>query len=421
MTVRVNKRMARFANDSVTVMNGVDESGVSVYLSKGGRRVLGGSSNPEGGSLERFLGVLYKSLLSLPKDPKHVPLPPRAWSFSPRPDHDKGLGSEGLVADSAMEAISSARGAGARRSAGSVETSVLSHYLLTSNGTVGRETSAKALLNVRAFTSKDASGHGLSCSSSARDFRPGEAGRTAGEHAKRMANAKQPEEGEYSVLMNPTVAANLLSLLGEFASAFSVEAGTSCLTGKVGKKVASEEVTLIDHGKTPGCLEGRTFDDEGQPTQSTTVIGKGILKGYLHNISTAKRFKTKTTGNAGIIDPGPWNLEVAAGDSTYEEMVSEMKKGVVLTSNWYTRFKNMRTGEFSTVPRDGAYLVEGGKVKGPLRGMRLTDTLGRMFSSVRMLSKEREWVQWWEVDTPTKCPWVLADGVSISRAYGGAP
>jgi PmbA protein len=94
-----------------------------------------------------------------------------------------------------------------------------------------------------------------------------------------------------------------------------------------------------------------------------------------------------------------------------------MKKGVILTSNWYTRFKNYRTGEFSTVPRDGAYLVEAGQVTKPLKGMRVSDDLERMFSSVKMLSREREWIQWWEVDTPTLCPWMLIDGVRITRAY----
>jgi len=57
----------------------------------------------------------------------------------------------------------------------------------------------------------------------------------------------------------------------------------------------------------------------------------------------------------------------------------------------------------------------------PLSGLRMSDTLERIFSSVKLLSKEREWIQWWEVDTPTLCPWVLVDGVKITRAYGSAP
>ncbi|HVC27353.1 MAG TPA: TldD/PmbA family protein [Nitrososphaerales archaeon] len=424
LTAISNERMSRFANSSVTVTKSVTESGQMVYLAKGGRRIIGSSSNPEKASLERFIGLLYKSMMSLPKDPGYVPLPPRGREFRPKASHDKRLESaEGLLAGYVEEAIGSAESAGARRTAGSLEAGVTSHHIAASNGAVGRDASSKILLNIRAFTDKDASGHGLSCSADVRGFHPGRAGATAGSHSKRMRDARglSGEARKYEVLMSPTVASNLLQLVGEFSSAFSVEAGTSYLADKLGKKVASESLDLTDLGKGDGCLAARTFDDEGQPTQTTKLIEGGVLKSYLHNLSTAKRFKTKTTGNAGLIEPGPWNLEVARGDSDYDEMVREMKHGLVLTSNWYTRFKNYRTGEFSTVPRDGTYLVESGEVRAPIKGIRISDSLERMFSSIRLLSKDREWVQWWEVDNPTLCPWVLVDGVTVTKAYGESP
>jgi PmbA protein len=423
-TIISDERMARFANSSVTVTKSVKESGQMVYLAKGGRRIIGSSSNPERSSLERFIGLLYKSMMSLPKDPGYVPLPPRGRVYRPRPSHDRKLErAESLLAGYVEEAIGAAESAGARRTAGSLEAGVTSRHTLSSTGMFGSDTSASILLNVRAFTDRDASGHGLSCAAAVRDFKPAVAGERAGAHSKRMRNARQLE-GEaktYQVLMSPTVASNLLGLVGEFASAFSVEAGTSYLADKLGKRVASESFDLTDIGRGDGCLHARTFDDEGQPTQSTKLIEGGVLKSYLHNLSTAKRFKTKSTGNAGLVEPGPWNLEVGAGDSTYDEMVREMRRGLVLTSNWYTRFKNYRTGEFSTVPRDGTYLVESGEVKAPIKGIRISDTLERMTSSIRLLSKEREWVQWWEVDTPTLCPWVLVDGVTVTKAFGESP
>ena len=232
-----------------------------------------------------------------------------------------------------------------------------------------------------------------------------------------MRSATQPEAGKYEVLFSPTVAANLIEAVVNASSAFSVEAGTSYLADKLGKKVASDCVSVTDHGRLRGGLGGRAFTDQGVPTRSTPVIEDGVLKGYLHNLTTAKKWKTLTTGNAGIVSPHPWNVEVRAGGSTYDEMVKGIKRGVVLTSNWYTRFKNYRTGEFSTVPRDGAYLVENGKVTASLKGMRVSDELERLFSSVSALSKDREWIEWWEVDTPTLCPWLLASEVSITRAY----
>ncbi len=417
-----NDQMIRFANDSLTVAKKTEESVVSVYLAKNGKRIVGGSTNTDEAGLAAFVGRLYKTMVNLSKEPVYAKLPERASKLRRAGAFDKRLGdAEKEVSEFASEAIDAAHAAGARRSAGALEASLVSSYLLSSNGTEGHDTTSSILLNIRSFTERNASGHGLSCSSSMKGFHPAEAGRRAGEDSKRMLNSKKPEEGVYQVLMSPTVASNLIALVGSFASAFSVDSGTSYLVDKMGKRVASDSFSLTDHGRPAGGLGGRVFDDEGTPTQSTKIIEGGVLKSYLHNLTTAKRFKTESTGNAGWIEPDAWNLEVGPGDSAYPEMVKEMKRGIVLTSNWYTRFTNYRTGEFSTVPRDGTYLVENGRVTKPLSGLRMSDSLERIFSSVLLLSKDREWIQWWEVDTPTLCPWILVDGVKITRAYGSAP
>jgi PmbA protein len=293
-----------------------------------------------------------------------------------------------------------------------------SFYILTSTGTKGSDRRTSITLNIRSFAEGDASGHGLSCSSSLKDFDPEEAGRRAGEGAREMIGATELEAGKYEVLLGPTVASNIIEAVVDATSAFSVDSGTSYLAGRLRKPVASPSFSVTDHGVVQGGLSGRVFDDEGTRTRSTPLIENGVLRTYLHNLTTAKKWKTKSTGHAGFVTPHPWNIAVGAGDASYDEMVKETRRGIVLTSNWYTRFMNYRTGEFSTVPRDLAYVVKGGKIAGTVKGMRVSDDLMRLFKSVRLLSKEREWIQWWEVDTPTLCPWIQADGVNITRAYG---
>ncbi len=414
-----DETMARFANDSITVTKRISDASLLVYLAKNKRRIVGASSNPDDASVKLFVRRLYDSLLTLPEEPDFARIPTSARSYGNRGRQDKKIATidEG-VPDYAARAIEAARSAGAKRTAGAVESSHAVLRLLTSSGTTGADEGSKLLLNVRAFGEKEASGHGLSCSATLGGFDPEEAGRRAGEHAKKMRNAKRPEEGTYQILMSPTVAANLVSLIGDFASAFAVDAGVSYLAGKLNKRVASRGFALSDHGQLGGALDSRSFDDEGLPTQTTPIIEDGTLRNYLHNLTTAKKFGARSTGNAGWIEPQPWNLEVGAGDASYEEMLSQVRHGIVLTSNWYTRFTNYRTGEFSTVPRDGAYLVENGRVTTPVSGLRISDTLERMFSSVESVSKKREWIQWWEVDVPTLCPWLLVGGVRVTRAYG---
>ena len=116
ITVIANERMARFANNSVTVTKNINESGQMVYLAKGGKRIIGSSSNPEKARLQRFIELLYKSMMSLPADPGYVPLPGTGRAYKARPAHDKRLEhAEGMLAGYVREAIGSAEAAGAGR------------------------------------------------------------------------------------------------------------------------------------------------------------------------------------------------------------------------------------------------------------------------------------------------------------------
>jgi PmbA protein len=419
LSARTADSMIRFANNAVTVVNRVEESDLTVYLAKDRRRAIASTSDLSPVGVKKFVRDLFVSMKGLPES-EYAPLPRRQSKYRPgRAGYDRELEDvDAKLPGLAKAAMDAALDGGGERSAGVVEAGTRTVEILTSTGTRGSDSRTAITLNIRSFGEGEASGHGLACSATLRGFRPEEAGRRAGEGAKAMRGASEPEAGRYEVLLSPTVASNLVETVAAAASAFAVDAGTSFLAGKLGEKVAARSFSLLDHGTAEGGLGGRAFDDEGTATRTNRIIEGGVLRGYLHNLTTAKKWKTESTGNAGFVSPHPWNLEVGEGDSGYDEMVREMKRGIILTSNWYTRFKNYRTGEFSTVPRDAAFLVEGGEVVKPLKGMRAGDGLERMLSAVRLLSKQREWVQWWEVDTPTLCPWVLVDGVTITRAYG---
>lgn len=99
-----------------------------------------------------------------------------------------------------------------------------------------------------------------------------------------------------------------------------------------------------------GAYGAKAFDDEGTPTRDNKIIEKGVLKTYLHNSTTAKKFKTETTANAGLVSPQPWNLIVEPGGKSFEDLLSEVDDGVYVTNDWYLRYQNYRTGDFSTIP-----------------------------------------------------------------------
>ena len=104
------------------------------------------------------------------------------------------------------------------------------------------------------------------------------------------------------------------------------------------------------------------------------------------------------------------------GDSSKDELFKQVKHGLYLTNTWYTRFQNYAIGDFSTIPRDGIYLIEDGEIKQSLKDLRLSDNILRLLNQIKGISKERQHVHWWlEADPPSLSPYVLAEDIQMTR------
>jgi PmbA protein len=289
-------------------------------------------------------------------------------------------------------------------------------YLASSEGPVGVDSRSAIELSIRAFSEREASGHGVECCSTLKDFKPARAGAKAGEIAKLAKGPKVGEEGVYDVIFDPLIHGSLLGVWGGMVSAYSVLVQMSVFVDKLGKRVAPQTITLKDN-PAAYSMSNRVFDDEGVPTEMNTFIDHGVLKTYLHNASTAKMFKTKTTGNAGLIYPTPWNIEMEAGEASKDELFANVKRGLYLTNTWYTRFQNSAKGDFSTIPRDGIFMIEKGEVGQSLKDLRLSDNVLTMLGNISAVSKERQHVHWWgEADPPSLAPYILIKNVHMTHS-----
>ncbi len=97
-------------------------------------------------------------------------------------------------------------------------------------------------------------------------------------------------------------------------------------------------------------------------------------------------------------------------------MIRQVKRGLIVTNVWYTRFQNYESGDFSTIPRDGMFLVENGKVTGAVKELRISDNLIRILQNVVARGSEQESVYGWEVDVPTITPPVLVKDVRLTKS-----
>jgi PmbA protein len=334
----------------------------------------------------------------------------------------KGSGDERLrelekPTDYVFEAVEAARKeAGKSAECGGVLFSKFEDvFLVSSRGPVGTDCRSAVQLSIRAFSEREASGHGVECCSSLKGFDPAGAGEKAGEVAWLARKPVSGEEGAFDVVFDPLIFGNLLTVWGAMASAFNVMTRQSAFVDKLGKKVAPENVTLRDNPASYS-IGNRVFDDEGVPTKENVIVDKGLLKTYLHNTSTGKLFKTKTSGNAGLVTPTPWNVELDAGDMSREEVFGEVKNGLFLTNSWYTRFQNYAKGDFSTIPRDGIFLLKNGEVKRSLKDIRVSDNVLGLLGRIAAVSKERQHLQWWIEVEPCLSPYVLVKDVHITKS-----
>src|SRR3989441_12982965 len=197
-------------------------------------------------------------------------------------------------------AIGGALDEGAKECAGSFWKYEDEHFLSTSNGAESHDHRASLYLSIRALVALESSGHGIAAATKLSQFNPEKAGRKAGRIAALARAPKPGKAGRYTVVFDPLIFGALMDQTGGRLGAWTVLAAFPPFGEKIGKRVASPQLTLYDDGSAESITRKR-FDAEGVPTRRNVLVNKGVLKTYLHNTSTAKKFRTKTTGNAGLV------------------------------------------------------------------------------------------------------------------------
>jgi PmbA protein len=161
-------------------------------------------------------------------------------------------------------------------------------------------------------------------------------GRTAAQRALRRLNAVKVETQKAPVVFEPRTARSLLDNVFDAVHGMSIYRQESFLAGKLGEKVAHEDVTVIDDGTIPGMFGTSPFDDEGVPSRRTVVIERGVLKNYLMNTYAARKMGMKTTGNAargltGNAGIGHGNFFLREGVQSAEQIIAGIPNGFYVT------------------------------------------------------------------------------------------
>ncbi|WP_195265795.1 TldD/PmbA family protein [Clostridium sp. 1001275B_160808_H3] len=178
---------------------------------------------------------------------------------------------------------------------------------------------------------------------------------------------KSVVSGKYKTVINNEA---MVSILSTFAGVFSGDAaqkGLSLLKGKEGEIIASKKVTLLDDPHLVNGLASVPFDDEGVATKKKDIIHEGKLMTLLHNLKTANKGNTKSTGNgfknsyASPVGVSPTNLYIQKGEKSFEDLLEEVGDGLLITEfAGLHSGANSITGDFSLAAK-GFYIKDGKK------------------------------------------------------------
>jgi PmbA protein len=238
---------------------------------------------------------------------------------------------------------------------------------------------------------------------------PEQVGKIAAERTLRRLGARKVKTAEVPIVFDPMVAASILEHIFEGVNGDSVYRGASFLAGKLGEKIAGDNVTVIDDGTIVGGFGTSPFDGEGIPTRRTLVIENGVLKSYLLNTYTAKKLGLQTTGNAsrglaGTPGIGPGNYFLQPGTKSPKEIIGGIKEGLYVTE-FLGHGANLVTGDYS---RGASGLwISGGELTFPVEEITVAGNLKQMFFNISEIGNDLEFRG--SVASPT----IRLDGLTV--------
>jgi PmbA protein len=240
-------------------------------------------------------------------------------------------------------------------------------------------------------------GGGYSAGRAFGDLDVNEAARDAAERAVRLLGAKQPASRRLPVILDPQVTRSLVSLIGSALSADAIQRGRSMFVAREGEEVAAPGVTLVDDPTLADAFGAASYDAEGVPTRRLELIGRGRLNAFLHNVYTARRGATTTTGSAirggfkSTPGVGARALHLMPGALSAEEILASVPEALFVQSvSGLHSGTNVVSGDFS-VGAEGL-MVRGGAFAEPVREVTIASTLQRMLHDIVHIGSDLEWL-----------------------------
>ena len=379
--------LTRFANNTIHQNVAEEILGISVRTVVDGRTARATTNKTDDDSLRRAIAASISLARNQPKNPDLLPLPKSqkyqkvsrffsATAGTTPQDRAKAVTRVCKKADKRKQTAAGIFSSGESHSVLANSKGLFTHYEQT-----------KSEFSVTILESSS-SGWAKENSPDIRKIDPEELAEKAGEAAAKSREPREIPAGRYTTILPPSAVLDLVGFLFYDFAGTAVLDKRSCFTGRMGKKILGDNITLWDDVYHP-LQTGFPYDGEGMPRQKVLLVDRGTPKNLVYARATAKKMKAKPTGHGFSLpnDYGeaPMNLVFAGGDKSIDEMVRTTERGILVTRLWYIREVDPYEKILTGMTRDGTFLIENGRVAGGIRNFRFNESIIEMLSNVEML------------------------------------
>ncbi len=209
---------------------------------------------------------------------------------------------------------------------------------------------------------------------------------SAAKSALGFLGARKIETRSMPVVLGPLSAYSFMKTLAGAATAESIQRKRSYLVGKLGEKIGSERLTLVDNGLVPHGLSSGTHDGEGARRREVKIFDRGVFAAMLHNSYTANKARAVNTGHAGRSGGiSPTNVFPLLGEKTADEIIAEVDEGLYI--NMGSLAVNSASGDISTSV-DFGYKIEKGRLAYPVANAMVAGHIFDVLKSIDAVSKD---------------------------------
>jgi len=379
--------LTRFANNTIHQNVAEHTLSISVRAVLDGRTARATTNKTDDDSLRRVAEEAARLARHAPRNPDLLPMPRRQKYQKVSRFFEATAKTTPQDRARAVRKVCRAAEKRRRTAAGIFSSGEFRFALVNSRGLSARYEQTRSEFSVT-ILEKDSSGWAKANSPDIRRLDP----EALAENASRKAAASRaPREiapGRYTAILEPAAVLDLVGFLFYDFAGTAVFDKRSCFTGRMGKQVFGENITLWDDAYHP-LQTGAPYDGEGIPRQRVLLVERGVPKNLVYSRATAKKTKANPTGHGFSLPneygEAPMNLVFAGGDKSVDEMVRSTERGILVTRLWYIREVDPYEKILTGMTRDGTFLVEKGRVVSGIRNFRFNQSVIEMLSQVEML------------------------------------